>query len=59
MSKGLATLLAALACVLAVAAGCSSRAEPQSGTDTSTKQERDHTGNPPDGMNRGGGAGGM
>jgi hypothetical protein len=55
MSKSLATLLAALACVLAVTAGCSSPAEPQSGTETRTKQERDRTHDPAGGMSRNGG----
>jgi hypothetical protein len=34
-------------------------AEPQSGTDTRTKQGRDRTDNPSDGMKRVGGGGGM
>ena len=48
---------AALACL--VAAGCSISAEPQGGGDTRTKQERVRTPDSPDGMNRGGGGGGM
>ncbi len=59
MSKSQATVLAALACVLAVAAGCSTPAEPQSGTDTRTKQERDPTHDPAAEMRRNGGGGGM
>jgi hypothetical protein len=59
MSKSRATLLAALACALAVTAGCSSPTEPQSGTDTRTKQERDPTHDPAGGMRQNGGGGGM
>jgi hypothetical protein len=59
MNKSQATWLAVIACVLVVAAGCSMPAEPQSGTDTRTKQGRDRTDNPSDGMKRVGGGGGM
>jgi hypothetical protein len=57
MGKRQARLLAALACILTVTAGCSTFDEPQSGTDTRTRQDRDRTNNPADGMNRGGGGG--
>jgi hypothetical protein len=54
MSRIQASVLAALACL--VAAGCSMLAEPQSGTDTRTRQDRPV--DQPDGMKGGGGSGG-
>lgn len=61
MSKSLATLLAALACVLAITPGCSPPVEPQSGTDTRTKQEqdRDRIYDPAGAVSRNGGGGTM
>jgi hypothetical protein len=41
MSKGQARWLAALACVLALTAACSTSGEPRSGSDTRTEQEKD------------------
>lgn len=58
MGRSQAVLLAALACVLAVPLGCSTSAEPQSGTETRTKQDRDRANDVPDGVTRGGGGGG-
>jgi hypothetical protein len=55
MRKSQAPLLAALACILAIGAGCSAPAEPPSGTDTRTKQERDRGNEPSGGMRNGGG----
>ena len=52
-----AVLLAALACVLAVPVGCSTSADPQSGTETRTK-DRERVNNPYDDPTRGGGGGG-
>lgn len=57
MGKSQAAWLAALACVLAVTAGCSAPTEPMSGTDTRTKQERDRINDSGGGMSRNGGGG--
>ena len=55
MGKSQAAWLAMLACILAVTAGCA-MTEPQSGTDTQAKQERERN-NEPSGMRSGGGGG--
>jgi hypothetical protein len=55
MRKRQASWLAALACLVAVSGGCSTRSEPPSG-DTQSRQERERS-NQPDGMTRGGGGG--
>jgi uncharacterized lipoprotein len=51
--KGQARWLAALACVIALTAGCSNSSEPRSGSNQ--QHERD---NEPSGMRGGGGGGG-
>jgi hypothetical protein len=55
MSKGQARWLAALACVIALTAGCSSYSEPRSGSQADQQRDRD---NEPSGMRSGGGGGG-
>jgi hypothetical protein len=55
MSKGKASWLAALACVIALSAGCSNYSEPASGTQANQQKDRD---NEPSGMRSGGGGGG-
>ena len=57
MSRSQARRLAALACALALAAGCAPPGEPRSGGDTQTQQERERN-NEPSGMRSGGGGGG-
>jgi hypothetical protein len=54
MRKSQACLLAALACVMALAVGCSSM-EPRSGSQADQQREHD---NEPSGMKGGGGGGG-
>jgi hypothetical protein len=51
MSRSQARWLAALACVMALAAACTTTAEPRSGTDTRTEQDRER------GMKNNGGGG--
>jgi hypothetical protein len=57
MSKGQARWLAALACVIALSAGCSSYSVPSSGSNPRADQQRDRD-NEPAGMRSGGGGGG-
>jgi hypothetical protein len=57
MSKRQARILTTFACVLALAAACAPPVETQDDGDTHTKQERPR--DLPDGMNHGGGGGGM
>ena len=57
MSRSQARWLAALACVMALSAGCSTYSEPSSGSNTRADQQKDHD-NEPSGMRSGGGGGG-
>jgi hypothetical protein len=56
MSRSQARWLAALACVMALSAGCSTYSEPSSGSNTRADQQKDR-GNEPSGMRSGGGGG--